>query len=283
MIIGIDIGGSTTKIIGIKGGILIDPLSVEANDPIASASGALGKFLNVNKLSLNEIQEVIITGVGASFLGDNLLGLSLKKIEEFKALGYGGLFLSKLENAIIVSMGTGTAFVKAHGQCIQHLGGTGVGGGTILGLSKAMVNLSSFDNIIEMAKKGKLENVDLSIGDISHTEIGNLPSSLTASNFGKMNDQAERSDITKGILNMVFQVIGMMAIFAARAQGDRNIVLSGKLIDVPQAQRTFRELSRLYKVNFIVPRHGQYCTAIGAAISASPSDFGVKPINKSAK
>ncbi len=280
MTIGIDIGGSTTKIVGIKGDRLIEPLSVEANDPVASASGALGKFLSVNKLSLTEIKQVIITGVGSSFLGDNLLGLSLKKIEEFKALGYGGLYLSKLDKAIIVSMGTGTAFVKAHGQCIQHLGGTGVGGGTILGLSKTMVNLSTFENIIDMAASGKLENVDLSIGDISHTEIGNLPNTLTASNFGKMNDQAGRSDITKGILNMVFQVIGMMAIFAARTQGDKNIVLSGKLVDVPQAKRTFKELSRLYKVNFIVPNHAQYCTAIGAAISASPASYGLKLIQK---
>ncbi len=276
MTIGIDIGGSTTKIVGIKNGKIVEPLSVEANDPIASASGALGKFLTRNKLRLDEIQKVIITGVGASFLDEQLLGLPLHKIEEFRALGYGGLFLSRLQSAVIVSMGTGTAFVKAKGKCIQHLGGTGVGGGTILGLSKAMANLSSFDNIIEMAKKGKLEHVDLSIGDISSLEIGNLPSDITASNFGKMNDQADRADITKAILNMVFQVVGMMAIFAARTQGDRNIVLSGKLVHVPQAEKTFRELSKIYKVQFIVPDYAEYCTAIGAAISATPEAFGVE-------
>ena len=280
MIIGIDIGGSTTKIVGLKGGNLIEPLTVEASDPVASASGALGKFLIVNKLTLQEIKKVIITGVGASFIGEELLGLSLKKIEEFRALGYGGLYLSKLDKAIIVSMGTGTAFVKAHGQCIQHLGGTGVGGGTIIGLSKTMAGLSTFDNIIEAASSGKLEKIDLTIGDISHTDIGNLPNTLTASNFGKMTDQANRNDIARGVLNMVFQVIGMMAIFAARAQGDHNIVLSGKLVNVPQSERTFRELSKLYKVNFIVPKHAQYCTAIGAAISASPAEFGVKHIKK---
>jgi type II pantothenate kinase len=104
---------------------ILEPLTVEANDPVASASGAMGKFLSIHKLSLQEIEKVIITGVGASFLGDQLLGLPLKKIAEFRALGYGGLFLSGLENAVIVSMGTGTAFVKAHGQCISHLGGNG--------------------------------------------------------------------------------------------------------------------------------------------------------------
>jgi type II pantothenate kinase len=283
MTIGIDIGGSTTKIVGINGRKILEPLTVEANDPVASASGAMGKFLNTHKLSLQEIEKVIITGVGASFLGDQLLGLPLKKIAEFRALGYGGLFLSGLENAVIVSMGTGTAFVKAHGQCISHLGGTGVGGGTILGLSKVMVNLSNFDNIMEAASKGRLGNIDLTVGDISQAEIGNLPTNLTASNFGKMSEQASKEDITKGILNMVFQVIGMMAIFAARQHGDKNIVLSGKLVNAPLAGKILDSLSRLYKVKFHIPKHAEYCTAIGAAISASPSDYGVKPVKKEDK
>ncbi len=275
MTIGIDIGGSTTKIVGFKNGKIIDPLTVEANDPIASASGAMGKFLSVNKLSLNDIDKVIMTGVGASFIGDQLLGLSVEKIEEFKALGHGGLFLSGLNKAIIVSMGTGTAFVKANQGCIQHLGGTGVGGGTILGLSKAMVNLTSFENIIETARTGSPDHVDLSVGDISRTEVGNLPSSITASNFGKMTDQATKNDITRGILTMVFQVIGMMAIFAARAQKDNDIVLSGKLVNIHQAQKTFTELGKLYGVKFHVPIHAEYCTAIGAAISGNPDHFAL--------
>lgn len=273
MIIGIDIGGSTTKIVGIKNKTIVDPLTVEANDPIASASGALGKFLSVNKINLHDIEKVITTGVGSSFLGDDLLGLPLIKIEEFRALGYGGLYLSGLKKAIVTSVGTGTAFVKAHGRCIHHLGGTGVGGGTILGLSKAMVNLSSFDNIIEMASSGKLNTVDLSIGDISHAGISNLPNSITASNFGKMNDQASRNDISRGILNMVFQVVGMMAIFAARTERDKDIVMAGKMVHVPQAKKTFSELGKLYKVTFHIPRLAEYSTAIGAAISQSLEEF----------
>lgn len=273
MIIGIDIGGSTTKIVGIKNKEIIDPLTVEANDPVASASGALGKFLTVNKIHLNDIEKVITTGVGSSFLQDELLGLTLGKIEEFRALGYGGLHLSQLKKAVVCSVGTGTAFVKAHGRCIRHMGGTGVGGGTILGLSKWMVHLSSFDNIVEMASTGTLDHVDLSIGDISHSDIGNLPSSITASNFGKMNDQASRNDISRGILNMVFQVVGMMAIFAARTERDKDIVMAGKMVHVAQAAKTFSELGKLYDVNFHIPRLAEYSTAIGAAISPSLEDF----------
>ncbi len=268
MTLGIDIGGSTTKIVGVREGKIIQPLVVEANDPVASASGAMGKFMAVNNLDFNNLDRIMVTGVGASFLGDSLLGLPIHKVDEFKALGHGGLFLSGLTKAIIVSMGTGTAYVKAHGKCIRHLGGTGVGGGTISGLSKIMVNLSSIDSIIEAAGKGRLDLVDLSVDDISQTEIGNLPGTITASNFGKLSDQASRDDLCKAILNMVFQVVGMMGIFAARTEKDQDIVLSGKLVDIDQARNTFAELEKLYNVRFHLPEYATYCTAIGAAISS---------------
>ncbi len=268
MTIGIDIGGSTTKIVGVRDQKIVEPLTVEANDPIASASGALGKFLNVHRLQFSDIRHMMVTGVGSSFLDETLLGIPITKVDEFKALGYGGLFLTGLHKAIIVSMGTGTAFVKAHGRCIRHLGGTGVGGGTITGLSGVMAGLTSIRSITEAADKGRLEEVDLSVGDIAHTDIGNLPFSITASNFGKMTDQANKNDMIRGVLNMTFQVVGMMAIFAARNEKDRDIVLSGKLVNIPMARTIFNELSELYGMKFHVPDHAACCTAIGAAISA---------------
>ncbi len=267
MIIGIDIGGSTTKIVGLQNDQLLEPLSVEANDPVASASGALGKFLNTNQISIRQIHLIRMTGAGASFIHQDILGIPVEKVEEFIALGHGGLFLSGLEKAVIVSMGTGTAIVKAHGKCISHIGGTGVGGGTIMGLSKAMLNQSDFDNIISLAEIGDLSLVDLSIGDITKGDIGNLPPTLTASNFGKMSDKAGKNDLLRAILNMVFQTIGMMAVLAAKIEKDKNIVMTGNLVKVAQAQKTFGELAKLYNVRFHTPKYARYCTAIGAAIS----------------
>jgi type II pantothenate kinase len=267
MIIGIDIGGSTTKIVGFNGDTLLPPLSVEANDPIASGSGALGKFLTTNNIPIRDIELIRMTGAGASYIHEQLLGIPVAKVQEFIALGHGGLYLTGLKKAVIVSMGTGTAIVKANGDCISHIGGTGVGGGTILGLSKAMLNLSDFNNIISLAEDGDLSLVDLSIGDITIGDIGNLPPTLTASNFGKMSDKAGRNDLVRAILNMVFQTIGMMAILAARVEKDKNIVMTGNLVKVKQAQNTFNELSKLYGATFHTPRYAEYCTAIGAAIS----------------
>lgn len=136
-----------------------------------------------------------------------------------------------------------------------------------MGLSKAMLNLSDFDNIISMAQDGNLELVDLSIEDIAKGTFGHLPPTLTASNFGKMSDKAGKQDLLKAILNMVFQTIGMMAVMAAKIERDTNIVLTGNLVKVPHAITTFKQLSSLYKVKFHNPAYAQYCTAIGAAIS----------------
>lgn len=266
-IIGIDIGGSTTKIVGFDAGALLGPLLVKATDPIASVYGAFGKFLNINQLGLPQIERIMVTGVGSSFINSPLYGIPTGKVDEFRAIGMGGLFLSELTKAIIVSMGTGTAFVKADPCGVRHIGGTGVGGGTLLGLSNVMLNVRHFNDLIETAREGNLANIDLSIGDISHDLMMGLSPEMTASNFGKLSDLASKADIALGIINLVFQTIGMVAVFASRIDQTNDIILTGNLTNVPQAVEIFAQLGQLFALNFIIPPHAEYATATGAAIT----------------
>ncbi len=265
-VIGIDIGGSTTKIVGFDGNTMIAPLLVRANDPIASVYGAFGKFLNTHSLKIEDIERIMITGVGSSFLNNKLFGIPTGKVDEFMAIGLGGLFLSNLNKAIIVSMGTGTALVKAENNTAAHLGGTGVGGGTLLGLSNRMLNVRHFDELIEAANGGDLSHVDLTIGDISKEAMETLPSETTASNFGKISDLVTKSDLAMGIINLVFQTIGMIAVFNTRIDKIKDVVLTGNLTNVPQSEYIFNQLSKLYEVNFQTPPNAEYATAVGAAI-----------------
>ena len=57
VVIGIDIGGSTTKIVGFshtkEGRSLLPPFMVSAADPITSMYGAFGRFLSENGLALS--------------------------------------------------------------------------------------------------------------------------------------------------------------------------------------------------------------------------------------
>ncbi len=266
-IIGIDIGGSTTKIVGLFEDKIFSPILVKATDPIASVYGAFGKFISTNKLALTDIHRVMVTGVGSSYITECLYGIPTGKVDEFRAIGMGGLSLSNLSKAIIVSMGTGTALVMADPTGVRHIGGTGVGGGTLLGLSNRMLNVRAFEDLIETAQGGKLAHIDLTIGDIAQHELIGLPPETTASNFGNISDLATKADIALGIINLVFQTIGMLAVFATRIHGTEDVVLTGNLTNVPQAHDIFQTLENLLKVRFHTPPYAEYATAAGAAIA----------------
>ena len=54
-------------------------------------------------------------------------------------------------------MGTGTAVVHAKNNGpIEYMGGTGVGGGTLVGLSKKLLGLSHVSHIVELAEGGNV-------------------------------------------------------------------------------------------------------------------------------
>ena len=90
IIIGIDIGGSTTKIVGMRDGQMLQPLLVRADDPLTSVYGAFGKLLSENSLSLGDIERVMITGTGNSYVQGSLYDLPTHRVNEFQAIGKGG-------------------------------------------------------------------------------------------------------------------------------------------------------------------------------------------------
>ncbi|MFO7922381.1 MAG: type II pantothenate kinase [Bacteroidales bacterium] len=267
MILGIDIGGTTTKIAGFRKSRVCGVISVQADDPVTSASGALGKFTDEFLLKLKDIDNIAVTGVGANSLGNELFGIPVKRVPEFTAIGHGGLFLAGFKKAVVVSMGTGTAIVLADGKEIRHLGGSGVGGGTLIGLARYVLNTTDFQNIVDLADEGNLGNIDLNIRDITQVEMGDIPLSATASNFGKHSDKANRADLALGLINLVCQSIGMMGVFASREHNIDQIVLTGKLVRLPQAGKIFKRLGKLFGKEFIIPDYAEYSTAVGSAYS----------------
>jgi len=175
---------------------------------------------------------------------------------------------------VVASMGTGTAFVIARGRDVRHLGGSGVGGGTLLGLANRMLNVRDFQILVDLAAQGNLGAVDLQIADISHDDIPGLRPTATASNFGKWNDAATREDIALGILNLVFQSIGVMAVMLSRGHQDLSVVLTGNLTLVPQSGAIFTDLADLFRTQFIIPADAEYGPAVGAALWDTPAPIG---------
>ena len=268
IIIGIDEGGSTTKICGFRGPELLEPLFVKAADPVASVYGGFGKFTSQNGIALTDIERVMITGVGSAYISSDIYGLKTEHVSEFVSTGRGGLYLTGLPEAVIVSMGTGTALVHASGDKIEYLGGTGVGGGTLIGLAKKMLGVQNVEIISALAAEGDLERVDLRIGDITDRELSpTLVMETTAANFGKVSDIATNGDLALGILNLVFETIAMVSIFAARSHGLRDVILTGNLSTIPQAGPLFDKTGGMFGFNFRMPVHAQYATVIGAALT----------------
>ena len=110
IVIGIDVGISTTKIVGIKNNKISAPIRITAADPITSLYGAFGKYLHDNDIELKDVEHVMLTGVGAAYIDQPIYGLPTSKSQEFIADGLGARYESKLDHTIVVSMGTGTSF-----------------------------------------------------------------------------------------------------------------------------------------------------------------------------
>lgn len=264
IILGIDVGGTTTDAVAVRDGRILKIVSVSASDPVAAANGAFGKLLHETELSLSEISEIAATGGGARLV-KVLMGRKVSQVGEIIAIGTGGLSISGKKNALVVSIGTGTALVSA-GKTIEHIGGTGVGGGTLRGLEKLLLKKEEIESLEKIARNGNLKRVDLTVGDIVHGSVGRLPASATASNFGKVTDGTTDADVALGILNLAGQVIASIAILSALPRGlEKDIVLVGKVTRNKTLLKSMDGVAKIFGAKLAVPRNADYCAAIGAA------------------
>ncbi|MEC2514399.1 type II pantothenate kinase, partial [Bacillus cereus] len=139
----------------------------------------------------NGIKQICITG-GKSKLLQHLLTGSYKIIElnEFESTLAGVQYILKEEkhtinNFILTNIGTGTSIHYVYNEQYIRAGGTGVGGGTIMGLSKLLTNTNHFEDVIPLTKVGSRKELDITVGDIYSGILSPIDNNLTASNSGK--------------------------------------------------------------------------------------------------
>jgi type II pantothenate kinase len=196
---------------------------------------------------------------------------------EFECVVAGARELTGLNDFLLLSMGTGTAFLRVRSSCegasdgnpksdilaggTIHLGGTGVGGGTIKGLFSLYDENTNIKEIAKIAKSGNAYNTDLKIGDISE-DLGSLLSKdITVSNLSKLTKDTSSEDYAAGIINLTAEVLMMMAVFARR--DDEKIVCIGGLSQLDKIRETARVLGAMHKISFIFPENASYAGAIG--------------------
>ncbi|CAK0886139.1 unnamed protein product, partial [Prorocentrum cordatum] len=156
----------------------------------------------------------------------NAMGLSIEPVKELRAMVEGLLFLQEtsagsrrnddpqgdlytvdqdgrsvelpwpdpLFPLILVSFGTGVSILRvdsAEPNDFVRVGGTACGGGTFLGLARALTSAETFGEALDLAEGGDASHADKLVQDIYGAEgsksLG-LPGGLTACNFGKLCD-----------------------------------------------------------------------------------------------
>ncbi len=255
MILGIDFGSSTTDFVLMRDKELIKSYSFMSDK------------LDVNKVlekfPLNEIKLIAVTGCGARKLETKLKGIPVKKVDEIQAIGLGGKFVSKKDRVLVVSLGSGTCMVAVD-KNIRHIGGTAVGGKTLIGLSKLLLDTDDLNEIQELAEKGDLSKVDLTLKEIYPDGIGQLDSRCTAAHFGHLKSP-EKADLALALFNLVAQSIGATVGFAAKAEKYKDIVFTGKLINLKLIQMIIKlRIGFIGEFNLIIPENAEISTAIGA-------------------
>lgn len=257
-IIGIDIGSSTTKIIEYRDKEIKSKKIVRKK----YSKNDLEVFLKEN--NINNIENLVFTGIGANRINESDYNVKIIKVAEFDAIAKGGLYLSGKEEAIIVSVGTGTALLEARKEGIKHLGGTGLGAGTIYNICDRLLNISGFDEICKAAENGDITKIDLRIGDITDEDLPTLPKELTLSNFGKFEKDAAKEDIVAGIVNMAFEVIGMMVAFYIINSDIKEAVLIGNITALPGVKDILDKIENTHKVKFYIPENAEFAVTLGA-------------------
>lgn len=293
--IGVDLGGTFTKIVHLKedGEIRCDifrtkeelvkeyfsgtgekTLAAFVGEPIKkwaiAGAGSLkfGKFLDSLTPAPIRVNEMKSNGIGTVY--------QLDHPELYKILGGPG---EVTRPYVIASMGTGVSFNVADGEGnVKHVGGTAVGGGTLMALSRLIFGITDFSELIKLAAKGKAANVDLLIRDIvGEDDYGaTLKMDCVASSMAKAAWTDERPpdcDIAAGLVQAISFSIGAHLGAVCGAHGARTAVFVGGFLDEIVCNNLQKCVNVWHpEVTLVFPKFHHHCGALGAAITVSKSE-----------
>ncbi|OAB27828.1 type II pantothenate kinase [Paenibacillus macquariensis subsp. defensor] len=266
MKIGIDSGGTLIKIAYMeKDKIEVKKLSVFEIDQIAS-------WIN----SFNSA-EICVTGGRANQL-KSYLNNTVSVILEFDATINGAIYLLhneafELETYILTNVGTGTSIHYVQKDRHERIGGTGVGGGTLMGLSQLLTGLSSYNEIVSKVPLGNREQIDLKVSDIYRGSPPPISGNLTASNFGKLfvneeSDGLSKEDLLSSVIGLIGETVATVSVLAAGQYKASSIVYIGStFINNEPLKKVIYDYTNLRGAKPIFLNNGEYCGAIGALLS----------------
>jgi type II pantothenate kinase len=257
-VIGIDRGASFTDFAVVRDGILADQMSIEGRG-WAEIATALEQVR-----TKNPTEHLAFSGSTGGM--PSKMREQTTEIPEIDSIGFGGATLADCQPCLVISLGTGSAFVHVDNDTARHVGGTGVGGGTIKGLASLICGTNDPHAVEDLALQGDAARINLTIGDLGLSDLSFLPADATVSNFAGIKSNRQE-DKAAGILSLVAETIGIIASVCAREAGCSNrIVAVGKVAANRHIQHTLGRVGTLYQTHFLFPEPAGCATAYGAAI-----------------
>ena len=294
MQIGLDLGGTFTKVCAIletgerkytyfptkleeikkfflvdeNNNLIVPEFGQEVKHWAVTGGGAykFKSFFESLPLKPNYVDELGITALGAH---------ELIKGEQSKLNFYGkGNRLD--DQFLVVSMGTGVSFTLiTPGESRKHVGGSALGGGTLMGLAKLLIGVTNFDELLELAAKGNSNTYDLLVSDIYGESYGTtLTSNVTAASFAKAAIQdvnGLKEDIAAALISTICYSVGGQVAAIAQGHNTKTIIFVGGFLSeqgvIPVALEAAATLF-VHDITLVVPRNHRYAGALGAALSS---------------
>ncbi|MBK3494960.1 type II pantothenate kinase [Viridibacillus sp. YIM B01967] len=267
--IGIDAGGTLTKLAYVNefGELVLEHFP--SND-----LHAVTEWISKQP----EIEEIGITGGRAEQVKDLLKSVkSIHYIVEFEATLKGVRYQlmqegHQFDRSIITNVGTGTSIHYMDGETHSRVGGTGIGGGTLVGLAALTTGIYNYNDIIKQAQSGERQEMDLLVQDIYQGMDTPISGTLTASNFGKMGIDQTKNHPTENILatvqGLVGEVITTLSIQLAEQNQVEHIIYIGTTLNENEAlKKIIANYTKLKKKTPIFLNDHGFSGAIGALLN----------------
>ncbi|CAG7651460.1 Type II pantothenate kinase [Paenibacillus solanacearum] len=260
--LGIDAGGTLVKFAFYHKGILTFH-KIPSAHMSAAAAWITEQFSGA---------QLCVTG-GKSKLLQSYLGREMQEMVEFEATCSGAAYLLKEQGTnessyVLTNVGTGTSIHFVQGEEHSRVGGTGVGGGTLMGLSYLLTGHSDYRQIMSLSREGDRANIDLKVSHIYEGAEPPIPGELTASNFGRVlqgSDSSRDADKLACVVGLVGETVTTMSVLAAGKCGVATVVYIGSsFVDNDLLREIVLRYTVLRGAQPIVLANGEFSGAIGA-------------------
>jgi type II pantothenate kinase len=269
--VGVDVGATLAKLATRRAG---EPprFALVAADALEQVARAVREA---------EPGRVGLTGGGAPELA-RLLGGEVARVNEFAAWGSGASALLEREGLprgerhLLVSVGTGTSVMLVDGLSVTRIGGTALGGGTVVGLGSRLTGTRSFAEIAELASRGARRRVDLRVSDIYRAGEIPLAGELTAASFGRLGrtdldgEEPRREDLAHALMGLVGENVALICGGLAAAAQVRRIVFGGSTLrGNPALVEVLREITSALGREPTFLCDGEFAGSLGALLLAA--------------